>query len=123
MTDYDLYTTEIIYGTITASSSTFTFNLNINHHVDELVLKTISVYNNASAGNELINIRSDLINNKIIASIPESVSLLEMVNNPFYINKQISGQYTFSLKKLDETYYTSDGDIQIALTICFAKRK
>jgi len=123
MNDYDIYTTDVIYGTIAAGQSSFTFNLNIHHHEDEMSVKSMSVYNNASAGNELINIYSDLINGKILACIPESVSLLEMLNNPFHMNKPVRGQYTFTLKKLDGSYYTSDGEVQIGITCCFVKRK
>lgn len=123
MNDYDIYTTEVIYGTIAIGESSFTFNLNIPHHVDEMSVKSMSVFNNASSGNELINIYSDLINGKIMACIPESVAFMEMLNNPFFMNKPVQGQYNFTLKKLDGSYYTSDGEVQIGITVCFVKRK
>lgn len=124
--DVELYTTEHLSGSIPAGESSFTINLDsVAHVVDDIVVKSVSYYNRASSGDELIFLKSDLLAGKTIIAFPESVSLLEKLDNSFRIKpaRQFSGSYSFYLRRIDGTPYTSDGTLELALCVCFIKRK
>ncbi len=117
----EIITTKVIYADIDDVSN-FTFNIDIPHHVDDIIVKTV-VFSNGSAPTDYIVIaRSDLIDNNILMSFIDCKCLLETMNNVFRVNKKVSGQYNFSLYKIDGTEFKGSLN-EISFVIAFIKHE
>eukprot|EP00732_Lithocolla_globosa_P002044 Lithocolla_globosa_v1_NODE_1204_length_2791_cov_31.125457.p5 type:complete len:100 gc:universal NODE_1204_length_2791_cov_31.125457:1057-1356(+) len=88
-----------------------------------VVLKTISTRNESTLNDDIILIKSSVIDNNILLSLPDVLTVQETYNNPFKCNKSINGLHSFTLSKIDGTPFTHDGWIHIAITLLFVKWK
>lgn len=123
--DIENYQSEVIFGNVTAGDSSFTFTLNLPFQPDEFILKTIS-YTNPEATtttSEIVYVRSDLVDNKIFFSTACTSYSQETWNTPFRNYKPVRGTYNFNLTTSSGAPWTSDTDLEIAITVLFLKWK
>lgn len=117
------YVTKIISGTVGNTKNTFDFYLHVPFDPDEVVLKTVSYYDKtATKSDNIILFRSDLVNNEILFTMPEVTFSQEAYNTPFKLNRQVGGNYTMSLHKIDGSPWTTHTQpVKLAITLLFIK--
>lgn len=115
------YTTKVITQTIAAGASSFSVDLDIPHPVKDMNVKSLSFSNAGTVVSGIVEVRSDLYASSSILSFPNSSAIMETVNNPFSIHQDnIHSRHTFELRS-NGSLFTSDGEIQISLTLCFVQ--
>ena len=124
--EIDIYKTVTVSGHMGNNTNSFTSNINIEFIPDEIILKYVAKYDNDNAAGDLLNvIYTDLIDNNIIFSYPNSTALYEMCNTPFRNFKQIQGLYTFKVTQINGALPANYAafDTTISMTLLFVKYK
>eukprot|EP00732_Lithocolla_globosa_P001458 Lithocolla_globosa_v1_NODE_732_length_3370_cov_317.275935.p3 type:complete len:129 gc:universal NODE_732_length_3370_cov_317.275935:438-52(-) len=124
--DIETYTTEVIDAGIPADQSSFTRDIYLDFQPDDIILKAIttpSIDGSVPSNLNMFFIRSNLIDNGTLASIPVTDKYHETYNNVYKNNKQINGTYSFNLYDVDDDPFSYDDLFTVAITLTFVKWK
>lgn len=116
-----MFTTKVITVKISAGQSSFTVPINIPHPVKDMNIKSLIFTNTGTVTNtDIIEVRSS-ITGEVFFSFPDAVSIMELNNTPFTINRtHLQGNHTFELL-LDGAPFMSDGEMSMSMTLCFVE--
>lgn len=128
--EIEVVKTTTIYGYLNNNETSFNYDIYVDFIPDEIILKYISRYDeaeNAAPGTSdaMILIRSTLIDNEVLASIPRCAAFHESYNIPFQAKKSIRGTYSFDITSVTGTLPINVAafDTYIACTLLFVKYK
>lgn len=123
--DFEYLTTEVIYGAIPATESSFTKDIYLDFQPDAIILKHAAF---ADAGTTsplvLVCVRTNLVENRVVCSFPTASEgiITESFHSIFKNNgRRIAGTYTFKVENVDGTPYTTNKDVNLSLTFTFVK--
>lgn len=121
------YKTITVTGHLGNNQNSFTFNINnLEFQPDEVVVRLLLGNNELGAITDYMYIiKSDLVDNNVLAPMSATAVILEPVNIPHKLVKPINGIYTFSIYNYDGTI---PGDIAlfnltIGISLLFIKYK
>ena len=115
------FETTVISSTLAINQTVFSEYINLEFIPDQVVLKTLSVLNASTQQPENYMLRSSLIDDKILLSVPDAGIVQETYNNPYKCQKPINSTFNFRLVKIDNTPFTHDGLLHISITLLFIK--
>jgi len=126
MTEIVNYKTITVTGYMGNNENSFTSDINLDFQPDEVVVKLI-IFDNAInvITDRIYIIKTDLIDNNILAPLEAATGFIQPINIPYKINKSINGQYTFSIWNYDGSEPDDIADFEVALgiTLTFIKYK
>eukprot|EP00732_Lithocolla_globosa_P007371 Lithocolla_globosa_v1_NODE_9316_length_720_cov_32.314286.p1 type:complete len:146 gc:universal NODE_9316_length_720_cov_32.314286:593-156(-) len=127
----ETFTTETFYEQL-SGTNTWTENIYIDHHVDEIILKNISVYDADTTTTDanktkLFILKSNLVSDRagIIATFPLASAYHENYHIPFKNNRPIGGTYEFRVTAIDGSTPVGgvNFDMYVGITLQFIKYK
>lgn len=124
--EIETFKTILIKNIFGNNQSSFRRNINIEFIPDEIVLKHVAMSDdnaNAEEGNYLI--KSNIIDQYELISIPANSMFCESVDIPFKNSKPITGDFEFTISKINGNAPTQIAtmNLSISLTLLLIKFK